>query len=237
MITIGKIVSKTYKDPKEFLKDFEIEAIIKDGKTIDYIKEIIENSKTLHISINLSNELLDEEVLDKITDLWNKINDKTDYSFEICEDNLSSILDNIENGISDIVADYIINLLKELKLNKLILYKPTSHIIPYQVNPPNKYRASIDESVYKIYSLIKESKSTYEVSIPFLCNFYVILLDNKHLHYKKVCSIASPLNEVFSERMIEDEEFGEYKEEYERIIEFYKKLNQYLITLLDKLNK
>jgi len=73
---IGIIVGKTYKDPKEFLKDFEIEAIVQDSKTMNYVKEIIENAKTLYISINLSDKLLSDEVLDKIGDLYEKITEK-----------------------------------------------------------------------------------------------------------------------------------------------------------------
>ena len=236
MIIIGKVVGKTYENPKEFLEDFEIEAIVKDNKTTDYIKEIFENAKAIHISINLSEELLDEEVLDKIDELYDEINERMGYSFEICPDDLSDILDNVEKGLSNVVASYIINLLKELKLNKLIFYNPSSKLIPYQLNPPSKHRAPIDESVQRIYSLIKENKLTYEVSIPLLYELN-LKLPNKYLPYEKICNVISPLNEIFSEEMIEDGEFEKYKEEYEKIIEFYRRLNHYLRGLFDKLDK
>jgi len=238
---IGIIVGKTYENPKEFLKDFEIEAVAQDSKTIDYVKEIIENAKTLYISINLSDELLDEEVFDKIGDIYERLVERTNY--EIDDDYLDDILDNIERGLSDIVANRIIDLLKKFRLNKLTLYMPSSPLMPYPINPPNKYRAPIDERVQKIYTLIKENKLPYEINIWSLHDFKLVLFDNKILRcsprYKilELCDIATPLNEVFTNSPIEDWEFEKYREQYERIYEFHKKVNCYLITLLDELDK
>ncbi|RDD52139.1 hypothetical protein BA065_03275 [Nanoarchaeota archaeon NZ13-N] len=240
IINIGIIVGKKYENPKEFLKDFEIEAVTQDSRTMDYVKEIIENARALHVSINLSDEFLSEEVFDKIGDIYERIVKKTNY--EIDDDCLNDILDNVEKGLSDTAANRIIDLLKKFRLNKLTLYRPSSPIIPYPINPPNKYRTPIDKRVQKIYTLIKEIKLPYEINIWLLHDFELVLFDNKILRcsprYKtlKLCDIATPLNEVFTDSPIEDWEFERYREEFERIFEFYKRVNCYLITLLDELD-
>jgi len=153
---------------------------------------------------------------------------------------LNDILDNVEKGLSDTVANYIISLLKKFKLNKLILYEPLSHIYP--INPPNKYRTPIDERVKKIYKLVKESKLMYDISMYLLKDFTLIFLNNfnnKSLRIKRsrLSDIATPINEVFTESPIEEGEFEKYREEFERISEFYNRVNCYLITLLDELDK
>jgi len=62
-------------------------------------------------------------------------------------------------------------------------------------------------------------------------------LPDKYLPYEKICNVISPLNEIFSEEMIEDGEFEKYKEEYEKIVEFYNRLNHYFIELFNKLDE
>jgi len=115
-------IYKKYTNPKEFLEDFEIYPIVIDDRTTDKLIEIIENAREIYLHIPLSDYLLDNELYYKL-----------------------------DNDKKELANKYALKLLKEMKLNKLVLHNAVLNLLSTK-----RALLPIDDLVNDIYRKIKK---------------------------------------------------------------------------------
>jgi len=192
------LIFKIYENPEKFLEDFEIEPKVYHKDTIDKLIKIIRNARGIRLSIPFDEALIERDLYYELD------SDKTEQ-----------------------LTEYAIKLLKEMKLNKLVLYDNTRDLYIRLKNP----MMAIDYLVELIHNLIEKNNMVYDIIVRDL-QVMLVRGISPRMHERKLANISTPIVDVYWGRIINSkEEYDKYVEEYKVVEEFYKRLNEYLKLL------
>jgi len=188
-------IYKIYKNPEKFLEDFEIEPIVYHRDTIDTLMNIIKNAREIRLSIPLDKALIDE-----------------DLYYELDNDKIEQL------------TEYAVILMKEIGLNKLVLYDNARDLYIRLRNP----KRAIDGLVELARYLIEKDNMVYDITAWEL-QILIVRGIYPQVREIKLANISTPIVDVLWERILHSkEDYDKYLEEYKRVEEFYNRLNEYL---------